>query len=62
MCGEVRAGVDDRWTWVHTASVKAALEFLGQPAGPMRLPLAPLDDAVREAVAEVLAGLGLTRG
>ena len=25
-------------TWVHTASVKAALEFLGQPAGPMRLP------------------------
>ena len=49
-------------TWVHTASVKAALEFLGQPAGPMRLPLAPLDDAVREAVAEVLAGLGLTRG
>jgi hypothetical protein len=24
--------------------------------------LAPLDDAVREAVTEVLAGLGLTRG
>jgi dihydrodipicolinate synthase/N-acetylneuraminate lyase len=42
--------------------VKAALELLGRPAGPMRLPLAPLDDAVRSAVAEVLAGLGLARG
>jgi 4-hydroxy-tetrahydrodipicolinate synthase len=46
-------------TWVHTASVKAALAILGQPAGPMRLPLAPLDEAVREAVRGVLDDLGL---
>jgi 4-hydroxy-tetrahydrodipicolinate synthase len=46
-------------TWVHTASAKAALGILGQPAGPMRLPLAPLDDAVRNAVRGVLDDLGL---
>jgi 4-hydroxy-tetrahydrodipicolinate synthase len=55
-------GVEFGPTWVHTGAVKAALELLGRPAGPMRLPLAPLDDAVRSAVAEVLAGLGLARG
>src|SRR5918997_2099924 len=48
-------------TWVQTASVKAALEMLGQPAGPMRLPLPPLDDDVRAAVRTVLAGLGALR-
>jgi 4-hydroxy-tetrahydrodipicolinate synthase len=46
-------------TWVQTTAAKAALQILGQPAGPVRLPLAPLDDAVRAAVGEVLAGLGL---
>jgi 4-hydroxy-tetrahydrodipicolinate synthase len=49
-------------TWVHTGSVKAALELLGRPVGPMRLPLAPLDDAVRAAVGRVLDGLGVARG
>lgn len=49
-------------TWVHTSAAKAALEALGRPAGPLRLPLPPLDDAVRSAVAQVLEGLGLARG
>jgi dihydrodipicolinate synthase/N-acetylneuraminate lyase len=37
--------------------VKAALEVLGLPGGDTRLPLAPLDDAVRAAVRRVLDGL-----
>ena len=50
-------------TWVHTSAAKAALEALGQPAGPLRLPLPPLDDDVRRAVRRVLDDLGLaTRG
>jgi len=49
-------------TWVQTSAAKAAMAALGQPAGPVRLPLPPLDDAVRAAVAHVLDGLGLTRG
>lgn len=49
-------------TWVQTSAAKAALVALGQPAGPLRLPLPPLDDAVRGAVADVLAGLGSARG
>ena len=53
--------VESSPTWVHTASVKAALEMLGQPAGPMRLPLPPLDDDVRAAVRTVLDGLGALR-
>jgi 4-hydroxy-tetrahydrodipicolinate synthase len=47
-------------TWVQTGAVKAVLEILGQPAGPMRLPLGPIDDAVRDAVRRVLDDLGLT--
>jgi 4-hydroxy-tetrahydrodipicolinate synthase len=46
-------------TWVHTASVKAALAAMGLPGGPCRLPLPPLDDAVRSAVAAVLDDLGV---
>jgi len=46
-------------TWVHTSAAKAALEMLGQPAGPLRLPLPPLDDDVRRAVRRVLDDLGL---
>ena len=53
--------VESSPTWVHTASVKAALELLGRPAGPMRLPLPPLDDDVRAAVRTVLDGLGALR-
>jgi 4-hydroxy-tetrahydrodipicolinate synthase len=49
-------------TWVHTSAAKAALEILGQPAGPLRLPLPPLDDDVRASVRAVLDGLGVTRG
>lgn len=45
-------------TWVHTSAAKAALAILGQPAGPVRLPLAPLGDDVRAAVARVLDDLG----
>jgi 4-hydroxy-tetrahydrodipicolinate synthase len=47
-------------TWVQTSAAKAALTLLGQPAGPVRLPLAPIDDAVREAVRQVLDDLGPT--
>jgi 4-hydroxy-tetrahydrodipicolinate synthase len=49
-------------TWVHTSAAKAALAALGRPAGPCRLPLPPLDDAVRAAVGRVLAELNLTDG
>jgi 4-hydroxy-tetrahydrodipicolinate synthase len=49
-------------TWVHTSAAKAALEILGRPAGPLRLPLPPLDGAVRAAVGRVLDGLGAARG
>jgi 4-hydroxy-tetrahydrodipicolinate synthase len=45
-------------TWVHTSAAKAAMAILGQPAGPTRLPLPPLDDAVRDAVGRVLDALG----
>lgn len=45
-------------TWVHTSAAKAALAILGQPAGPVRLPLAPLGDDVRAAVTRVLDDLG----
>ena len=48
-------------TWVQTSAVKAALAELGQPAGPVRLPLPPLDDAVRAAVRRVLDDLGAQR-
>lgn len=48
-------------TWVQTSAVKAALEILGQPGGPLRLPLPPLDDDVRAAVRTVLDGLGVHR-
>src|SRR5262245_11116817 len=44
-------------TWVHTSAAKAALQMLGQPGGPCRLPLPPLDDAVRGAVRRVLTDL-----
>jgi 4-hydroxy-tetrahydrodipicolinate synthase len=45
-------------TWVHSSAAKVALAILGQPAGPVRLPLPPLDDAVRDAVRRVLDDLG----
>lgn len=47
-------------TWVQTSAAKAAMEALGVPAGPCRLPLPPLDDAVRTAVRRVLDDLGVT--
>jgi 4-hydroxy-tetrahydrodipicolinate synthase len=47
-------------TWVQTSAAKAALALLGQPAGPVRLPLAPIDDAVRDAVRRVIDDLGST--
>jgi 4-hydroxy-tetrahydrodipicolinate synthase len=52
--------VETSETWVHTGAAKAALELLGRPAGPCRLPLPPLGDDVRSAVRRVLEGLGLT--
>jgi len=48
-------------TWVQSSAVKAALAALGQPAGPLRLPLPPLDDDVRAAVGRVLDELGVQR-
>jgi 4-hydroxy-tetrahydrodipicolinate synthase len=45
-------------TWVQASAVKAALAALGQPAGTVRLPLPPLDEAVRVAVRRVLVDLG----
>jgi dihydrodipicolinate synthase/N-acetylneuraminate lyase len=48
-------------TWVQASAAKAALAALGQPAGPVRLPLPPLDDHVRAAVGRVLDGLGARR-
>ncbi len=45
-------------TWVHTSAAKAAVAALGQPAGPVRLPLPPLGDDVRAAVGRVLVDLG----
>ena len=55
-------GVETGPSWVQTSAAKAAVTALGQPAGPLRLPLPPLDDAVRRAVAGVLAELGTARG
>jgi 4-hydroxy-tetrahydrodipicolinate synthase len=46
-------------TWVHSMAAKAALAALGQPAGPVRLPLPPIGDDVRSAVDRVLADLGV---
>jgi 4-hydroxy-tetrahydrodipicolinate synthase len=45
-------------TWVQSSAAKAALALLGQPGGPVRLPLEPIDDAVRAAVRRVLDDLG----
>jgi 4-hydroxy-tetrahydrodipicolinate synthase len=41
------------------APVKAALEMLGQPAGPLRLPLVECDEQERQAVHNALAQHGL---
>ena len=48
-------------TWVQTSAAKAALAALGQPAGPVRLPLPPLDDHLRAAVGRVLDELETRR-
>jgi 4-hydroxy-tetrahydrodipicolinate synthase len=48
-------------TWVHATAAKAALAALGQPGGPVRLPLPPLGDDVRAAVGRVLDDLGAQR-
>ncbi len=45
-------------TWVQSSAAKAAVAALGQPAGPVRLPLPPIGDDVRAAVARVLDDLG----
>ncbi|MEX2554981.1 MAG: dihydrodipicolinate synthase family protein, partial [Actinomycetota bacterium] len=39
--------------------LKAALEMLGLPAGPVRLPLVDATEAERNRVSSALAGLGL---
>ncbi len=48
-------------TWVQSSAAKAAVAALGQPAGPVRLPLPPIGDDVRAAVARVLDDLGAHR-
>lgn len=45
-------------TWVQPSAAKVAVAALGQPAGPVRLPLPPIDDDVRTAVGRVLVDLG----
>lgn len=52
-------GIEAGATWVQTSAAKAAMSLLGLPAGPCRLPLPPLDDAVRTAVRRVLDDLGV---
>jgi 4-hydroxy-tetrahydrodipicolinate synthase len=44
-------------TWVQTSAAKAALTALGQPAGPVRLPLPPLVDDLHAAIGRVLDDL-----
>jgi dihydrodipicolinate synthase/N-acetylneuraminate lyase len=39
--------------------VKAAMDLVGLPGGPVRSPLAPLDARQRARVADLLAGAGL---
>lgn len=47
-------------TWVQSGAAKAALAALGQPAGPVRLPLPPLGDGAYTTLRTVLDGLGAT--
>lgn len=44
----------------NPAPVKYALELMGRPAGPVRLPLAALTDSERSQVRQVMESLGLT--
>ena len=48
-------------TWVQASAAKAALAALGAPSGPTRLPLPPLDDAVRDTLSQVVMGLAAVR-
>lgn len=43
-----------------TSAAKAAMAVLGQPAGPCRLPLAPVGEELRERLQEIVATLGVT--
>ncbi|NIM06271.1 MAG: 4-hydroxy-tetrahydrodipicolinate synthase [Armatimonadetes bacterium] len=43
----------------NPAPLKAALEMLGLPAGPPRLPILPASENCRERIRKVLYGLGL---
>ena len=44
---------------VNVPAVKAALEQMGVPVGPCRMPLGELDDAKREMLYETLEKAGL---
>ncbi|NLW79858.1 MAG: 4-hydroxy-tetrahydrodipicolinate synthase [Ruminococcaceae bacterium] len=44
---------------VNPIPVKEALNLMGYAAGPCRLPLGPMGEGTREAMRQVLAGLGL---
>lgn len=47
---------------VNPIPIKAALNQLGLPSGPLRLPLVAADDSENAVIAEALAGLGLAAG
>jgi 4-hydroxy-tetrahydrodipicolinate synthase len=48
-------------SWGSYPSVlKAAMAMIGEPVGPPRAPVSPLDDSYHEALRQVLVGMGLT--
>jgi len=47
--------------WQHASGVKALLTELGLPAGPCRLPLAPVTDEARTRAQDIIATLEVTK-
>lgn len=43
----------------YVAGIKAALEIIGEPVGPARLPIQPLDSLDRDRLARILRRMGL---
>jgi len=43
----------------YPAPIKAAMELMGRPVGPTRLPIRPLDAGAREKLRGQLAALGI---
>lgn len=47
--------------WQHASGVKTLLAELGLPAGPCRLPLAPVPDEARSQAKDIIASLGVSK-